>query len=84
MRGDLFVRPGDSQKYSTALQAGEVDAEWRAALAVKGFQTTAHYDKAISAYLSGSQAETLTLYPGHRCATAKIRTSSRFAHLSAR
>lgn len=63
-RVTLLCDPADYTKVLTALQAGEVDAELRAALAVKGFQTTAHYDQVISAYLSGSQAETLTLYPG--------------------
>lgn len=44
-------------------QSGAVPPEIRRALAVKGFSLTAHYDTAISSYLSGSGTETLVLYP---------------------
>jgi len=45
-------------------QAGAVPTEVRRQLALKGFRLTAHYDSAISAYLSKSEpVETLNLYP---------------------
>jgi phosphoribosylaminoimidazolecarboxamide formyltransferase/IMP cyclohydrolase len=56
----------DPQDYSTVLkhiQAGGVPLELRRQLAVKGFKLTAHYDAAISAYLSGDGSETLALFP---------------------
>jgi phosphoribosylaminoimidazolecarboxamide formyltransferase/IMP cyclohydrolase len=64
-RVTLLCDPGD---YAAVLQhltqAGAVPTDQRRQLALKGFRLTAHYDSAISAYLSKSEpAETLTLYP---------------------
>jgi len=63
-RVTLVCDPGDYQLVLEHLQAGSVPAEVRQKLALKGFLHTAHYDRAIAAYLAGDKpAETLTLYP---------------------
>ena len=46
------LRPGYYAEVLATLQKGGVSAELRRRLAVKGFQSTAHYDSIISAYLS--------------------------------
>ena len=56
----------DPQDYAAVLkqvQAGGAPLEIRRQLALKGFRLTAHYDAAISAYLSDDGSETLALYP---------------------
>ena len=61
----------DPQDYSGVLESlrgsgrvsGEAPEEQRRRLALKGFRLTSAYDAAISAYLSGDGAESLTLYP---------------------
>jgi phosphoribosylaminoimidazolecarboxamide formyltransferase/IMP cyclohydrolase len=62
-RVTLVCDPSDYQEVLKQLQMGGVLEDYRRRLAVKGFQLTAHYDRAIQTYLSGSQAETLTLFP---------------------
>lgn len=62
-RVTLLCDPQDYPTVLSYLQAGGVPLELRRQLAVKGFRLTAHYDAAISAYLSGDGSETLTLYP---------------------
>ena len=52
---DEFTLACDPSDYATVLaelQGGGVSLETRRRLALKGFQTTAHYDTAIVAYLS--------------------------------
>jgi len=51
-RVTLVCDPADYGEVLQALQAGGVGTELRKKLAVKGFQSTAHYDGAISAYLA--------------------------------
>lgn len=63
-RVTLVSDPSDYEAVLTDLRAGEVPAERRRALAIKGFRQTARYDRAISRYLDGAQGpETLELYP---------------------
>lgn len=62
-RVTLLCDPADYEGVLAELQAGQVSAETRRRLAVKGFTATAHYDAAISAYLSGSEALRLELFP---------------------
>ncbi len=62
-RVTLVCDPQDYPAVLGDLQSGSLSPERRRALAIKGFRLTAHYDQAISAYLSGSAGETLTLYP---------------------
>jgi phosphoribosylaminoimidazolecarboxamide formyltransferase/IMP cyclohydrolase len=62
-RVTLVCTPADYPAVLKHIQAGEVPLETRRQLAVKGFRLTAHYDAAISAYLSGDESETLVLYP---------------------
>jgi phosphoribosylaminoimidazolecarboxamide formyltransferase/IMP cyclohydrolase len=59
----LLCDPQDYPPVLNHLQSGGVPVEMRRQLAQKGFRLTAHYDGAISAYLGGSEVETLTLYP---------------------
>ncbi len=54
-RVTLVCDPGDYQSVLDALQKGEVPFEQRKALAIKGFQVTAHYDAMISGYLAKTQ-----------------------------
>ena len=62
-RVTLVCDPADYDRVLGLLQKGGVPEEVRRELAVKGFRQTMQYDTAISAYLSGKQAETMTLYP---------------------
>lgn len=62
-RVTLLCDPQDYPAVLKHIQAGGVPLEIRRQLAVKGFRLTAHYDAAISAYLSGDGSETLALYP---------------------
>ncbi len=62
-RVTLVCDPQDYSQVLHQLQAGGISEDTRWRLAVKGFQLTAHYDTAIQAYFSGSQTESLTLYP---------------------
>lgn len=50
-RVTLVCDPADYSEVQTALRSGGVSAEFRKRLAVKGFQSTAHYDGVISGYL---------------------------------
>lgn len=51
-RVTLVCDPGDYQSVLDAIQKGEVSFEQRKSLAIKGFQSTAHYDAMISDYLA--------------------------------
>jgi len=51
-RVTLACDPADYEAILLGLRAGGVPADIRKKLAVKGFQTTAHYDDAIYAYLA--------------------------------
>jgi len=62
-RVTLLCDPADYPGVLAALRTGAVPEETRRTLAVKGFRQTAHYDNAISAYLSGTAAQNLQLYP---------------------
>lgn len=55
-RVTLVCDPADYDSVLDALQKGEIPFELRKKLAVKGFQSTAHYDTVISAYLAGREA----------------------------
>jgi phosphoribosylaminoimidazolecarboxamide formyltransferase/IMP cyclohydrolase len=55
-RVTLVCDPADYDSVLDALQKGEIPFEMRKKLAVKGFQSTAHYDTVISAYLAGREA----------------------------
>jgi phosphoribosylaminoimidazolecarboxamide formyltransferase / IMP cyclohydrolase len=58
----LLCDPDDYQTTLQALSANNVSEEMRRQLAVKGFQTTASYDSAINAYLSGTNVFDLRGY----------------------
>jgi phosphoribosylaminoimidazolecarboxamide formyltransferase/IMP cyclohydrolase len=51
-RVTLVSDPADYDSVLEALQKGEIPFEMRKSLAVKGFRSTAHYDRVISEYLS--------------------------------
>ena len=51
-RVTLVCNPADYAEVLSMLKAGGVPDEMRKRLAVKGFQSTAHYDAAISSYLA--------------------------------
>ncbi len=51
-RVTLVCDPADYEAVLAALRRGEVPAEFRRRLAVKGFTLTARYDQAIAAYLA--------------------------------
>ncbi len=51
-RVTLACDPADYAGILSALQKGSIPAEERKRLAVKGFQTTAHYDSALTKYLA--------------------------------
>jgi phosphoribosylaminoimidazolecarboxamide formyltransferase/IMP cyclohydrolase len=51
-RVTLVCNPADYASILDVLQKGEIPFEQRKALAVKGFQATAHYDAMISEYLA--------------------------------
>ena len=55
-RVTLLCEPSDYQAILDELRRGAISAETRAKLAVKGFESTAHYDTAIHNYLK-DQAE---------------------------
>lgn len=55
-RVTLVCDPADYASVLSALQTGEIPAEMRRRLAIKGFQATAHYDTVISTYLAGREA----------------------------
>lgn len=55
-RVTLVCDPADYASVLDALEKGEIPFELRKKLAVKGFQSTAHYDTVISAYLAGREA----------------------------
>ena len=50
-RVTLVCDPSDYDEILSALQSGEISSATRKRLAVKGFQSTAHYDAIISGYL---------------------------------
>lgn len=50
-RVTLICDPSDYDEVLSALQNGEISSATRKRLAVKGFQSTAHYDAIISGYL---------------------------------
>ncbi|PWH12208.1 MAG: hypothetical protein DDG60_14290 [Anaerolineae bacterium] len=54
-RVTLVCDPADYGAVLQALERGEVPVEMRKNLAVKGFDTTAHYDRAIADYLAQRQ-----------------------------
>jgi phosphoribosylaminoimidazolecarboxamide formyltransferase / IMP cyclohydrolase len=55
-RVTLVCDPADYESVLAMLQKGEIPFELRKKLAVKGFQSTAHYDTVISAYLAEREA----------------------------
>ncbi|GAB4486115.1 MAG: hypothetical protein Fur0016_06020 [Anaerolineales bacterium] len=55
-RVTLVCDPADYLSVLDALKGGAIPFEMRKRLAVKGFQSTAHYDTMISAYLAGREA----------------------------
>ncbi len=55
-RVTLVCDPADYLSVLDALKGGAIPFEMRKRLAVKGFQSTAHYDTVISAYLAGREA----------------------------
>ncbi len=59
----LASDPQDYEIILSKLEPGEVDETFRRSLAVKGFQITTTYDRAIANYLGDIASETLTLYP---------------------
>lgn len=61
-RVTLLCDPADYPAVLAALQNGGISAEKRAALALKGFLHTAHYDAAIAGYLSNGAYQTLELH----------------------
>jgi phosphoribosylaminoimidazolecarboxamide formyltransferase / IMP cyclohydrolase len=64
-RVTLVCQPTDYPSVLEELRGGSVSAETRRTLAVKGFAHTAHYDAAITAYLSTDESAPLILeaYP---------------------
>jgi phosphoribosylaminoimidazolecarboxamide formyltransferase/IMP cyclohydrolase len=68
-RVGLVCDPNDYPAVLAELQAGGISPARRRLLALKGFQQTAHYDAAISAYLAGAAVDEsaaplhLELYP---------------------
>jgi phosphoribosylaminoimidazolecarboxamide formyltransferase / IMP cyclohydrolase len=62
-RVTLVCDPQDYAEVLTHLQNGNVPAEMRRKLAVKGFSLTAHYDTVIAAHLAGVEVENLSFYP---------------------
>jgi phosphoribosylaminoimidazolecarboxamide formyltransferase/IMP cyclohydrolase len=51
-RVTLVCDPADYESVLEAVQKGKIPFEVRKSLAVKGFRSTAHYDRVISEYLS--------------------------------
>ncbi len=62
-RVTLLCDPGDYELVLAELEQGATTPELRRRLAVKGFQLTARYDSAISAYFDPQGALSLQLYP---------------------
>lgn len=66
-RVTLVCDPADYDSVLAELRGSEVTATTRRRLAVKGFASTAHYDAAITAYLTHLQSSnvplSITLYP---------------------
>lgn len=62
-RVTLICDPGDYNQVQLALKNGGISPELRRELAIKGFCTTTHYDAIIADYLSGSETQSLHLYP---------------------
>ncbi len=58
----LVCDPADYEQVLTALRGNGLSVDERRSLAVKGFQMTARYDRAISGYFEPS-VESLDLYP---------------------
>lgn len=61
-RVTLVCDPLDYEGVLAALEAGGIGENDRRRLAVKGFAHTAHYDRAILAYLSGEETLSLDLH----------------------
>jgi phosphoribosylaminoimidazolecarboxamide formyltransferase/IMP cyclohydrolase len=61
-RVTLVCDPGDYSTVLAELRAGGITSETRKQLAVKGFAHTAHYDAAITRYLSGNDTLQITAY----------------------
>jgi phosphoribosylaminoimidazolecarboxamide formyltransferase/IMP cyclohydrolase len=59
----LLCDPVDYPGVLEELQAGQLSAETRRKLAVKGFALTTRYDASIAAYLGGDDVLALNLYP---------------------
>lgn len=63
---ERVILASDPQDYTAIIRSltnGTLDKAERARLALQGFRITSHYDQAISNYLEGEAAESLTLYP---------------------
>lgn len=63
MRVAIVCEPVDYEDVLRALEQGGLDEAQRRSLAVKAFASTAHYDQAIYAYLSGDACLTIQAYP---------------------
>jgi phosphoribosylaminoimidazolecarboxamide formyltransferase / IMP cyclohydrolase len=61
----LVCDPLDYESVVRAVVANQVTGEMRKSLAIKGFQTTAHYDAAITTYFSGTDSFNLHGYIAH-------------------
>jgi len=59
----LACDPNDYTQVLELLQTGNVTQEIRRQYAIRGFATTFQYDRTITAYLSDSAIEELTLFP---------------------
>ncbi len=59
----LVCDPGDYAGVLKSLEQGSLSAEERRQLAVKGFASTAHYDRAIHAYLAGTESLKMEMFP---------------------
>ena len=59
----LVCDPTDYISVLEGLEKGSLSEEKRRELAVKGFSSTAHYDQAILAYLSGDESLKMNLFP---------------------
>ncbi len=62
-RVTLLCDPADYAAVLAELQSGGISSETRSRLALKGFSSTARYDAAIAAYLSGVETLRLELHP---------------------
>lgn len=59
----LVCDPVDYDTVLEGLENGSLSEAKRRELAVKGFASTAHYDRAILAYLSGEESVSIDLFP---------------------